>query len=158
MAITVYTYNDKVLKNVATDKWLKKPDAPAGFVMDASNVANIGGNASGMYVSWEGPNYPSGYDGNGKRYLLVNNNSGSEVYSDFGLMYAPVVEAGGPTAISGTDITTIGQSEGTITANAAGAASGYGKYLNLLLKKNGGITLEEAQAYMTNVSITILDP
>lgn len=24
MAITVYTYNDKVLKNVATDKWLKK--------------------------------------------------------------------------------------------------------------------------------------
>jgi uncharacterized protein (TIGR02145 family) len=28
MAITVYTYNDKVLKNSATDKWLKKPDAP----------------------------------------------------------------------------------------------------------------------------------
>lgn len=28
MAITVYTYNDKVLKNVATDKWLKKPVDP----------------------------------------------------------------------------------------------------------------------------------
>lgn len=26
MSITVYTYNDKVLKNVATDKWLKKYD------------------------------------------------------------------------------------------------------------------------------------
>lgn len=26
MAITVYTYNDKVLKNTATDKWLKKID------------------------------------------------------------------------------------------------------------------------------------
>ena len=28
MAITVYTYNDKVLKNVATDKWLKKAVDP----------------------------------------------------------------------------------------------------------------------------------
>lgn len=28
MAITVYTYNDKVLKNVATDKWLKAPPDP----------------------------------------------------------------------------------------------------------------------------------
>lgn len=28
MAITVYTYNDKVLKNVTTDKWLKKHEAP----------------------------------------------------------------------------------------------------------------------------------
>lgn len=28
MAITVYTYNDKVLKNSATDKWLKKKEAP----------------------------------------------------------------------------------------------------------------------------------
>ena len=28
MAITVYTYNDKVLKNVATDKWLKKKEGP----------------------------------------------------------------------------------------------------------------------------------
>lgn len=27
MATTVYTYNDKVLKNVATDKWLKKVEA-----------------------------------------------------------------------------------------------------------------------------------
>jgi len=28
MAITVYTYNDKVLKNIATNKWLKKPEGP----------------------------------------------------------------------------------------------------------------------------------
>lgn len=28
MAITVYTYNDKVLKNAATDKWLKKKEVP----------------------------------------------------------------------------------------------------------------------------------
>lgn len=28
MAITVYTYNDKVLKNSANDKWLKKSEVP----------------------------------------------------------------------------------------------------------------------------------
>lgn len=38
MAITVYTYNDKVLKNTATDKWLKKADAPAGIVLNSSNA------------------------------------------------------------------------------------------------------------------------
>lgn len=32
MAITVYTYNDKVLKNVATDKWLKKPESHATLI------------------------------------------------------------------------------------------------------------------------------
>ena len=54
MAITVYTYNDKVLKNVATDKWLKKPEAPAGFVMNAANAVYHG--------------VPSGYG----TYITVN--------------------------------------------------------------------------------------
>jgi len=30
MSTTVYTYNDKVLKNVATDKWLKKAEVSPG--------------------------------------------------------------------------------------------------------------------------------
>lgn len=62
MAITVYTYNDKVLKNVATDKWLKKPDAPAGFVMNASNVVS----SSTGTAYWAGPSNPNAYDGDGK--------------------------------------------------------------------------------------------
>lgn len=163
MSITVYTYNDKVLKNVATDKWLKKPDAPAGFVMNASNVANItiSSNISGNigYISWESPNFPNGYDGNGKHYILVNNNSDSEGYSSqYGVMYSQTVGNGGPTAISGSDIITIGQSEGTLTANQAGAASGFGKYLTLFLQKSEGITQEDAQAYVANLTLTILDP
>ena len=39
MAITVYTYNDKVLKNVATDKWLKKAAAPLPPI--ASNTVRV---------------------------------------------------------------------------------------------------------------------
>ena len=34
MAITVYTYNDKVLKNVATDKWLKKKEISPVITLD----------------------------------------------------------------------------------------------------------------------------
>lgn len=33
MSITVYTYNDKVLKNVATDKWLKKKEIPTEITL-----------------------------------------------------------------------------------------------------------------------------
>lgn len=57
---TVYTLNGKVLKNAANDKWLTKKEAPAGFVMNASNAGT-----SGDVAYWEGPNYPDGYDGNG---------------------------------------------------------------------------------------------
>ena len=139
-----------------------KIDEPEGFVMNASNVADIGGNSSGMYVSWEGPDYPNGYDGNGKHYILVNNNPNSGVFTDYGLMYARAVEAGGPQAIKPSEIEIRGQSEGTLDANQAGTANGYGKYLNLILKKNEGsigvITLEDVQAYVANLTITILDP
>jgi len=38
MSTTVYTYNDKVLKNVATDKWLKKKEAAPGPVLPANTV------------------------------------------------------------------------------------------------------------------------
>lgn len=67
MAITVYTYNDKVLKNSATDKWLKKKEAPAGFIMNASNIAG----SYTITTLWEGPNYPNAWDGEGKTIRLV---------------------------------------------------------------------------------------
>lgn len=156
---TIYTLNGKVLKNAANDKWLAKKEAPAGFVMNASNVANIYITGNIGYISWEGPNFPNGYDGNGKHYILVNNNSDSEGYSsDYGLMYSQSVGNGGPNAISGTAMTTIGQSEGTISSNGAGTASGFGKYLTLFLQKSEGITQEYAQAYVANLTLTILDP
>ena len=50
MAITVYTYNDKVLKNVTTDKWLKKaepldPYNPLGLPANTVRVRTSDGNA-----------------------------------------------------------------------------------------------------------------
>ena len=39
---TIYTLNGKVLKNAANDKWLAKKEAPAGFIMNASNAVYHG--------------------------------------------------------------------------------------------------------------------
>lgn len=41
MAITVYTYNDKVLKNVATDKWLKKYEPNDEVVIGSQTWKNV---------------------------------------------------------------------------------------------------------------------
>lgn len=153
MATTVYTYNDKVLKNVATDKWLKKPDAPAGFVMDASNATYTAYNGS-IWVTWQSPSYPSGYNGNGKQYILVNNNSDT-VTSNNSFMYCNNMTAGGPTAIFYENMNILGTSTGTLLNNMAGGD--YGKYLSWPISDTN-FTLEEAQAYIANVSITIVDP
>lgn len=150
---TVYTYNNKVLKNTATDKWLAKKEAPAGFVMDASNAT-----ISGYWIYWQSPTYPNGYDGNGKSYTIVNNNNGDVVISGSGLMYLPSgnITSGGPVAIPKADMVT---GSGTMSANTAGVASGYGAYLGMPLTGNGFTpTAEQAQAYAANITITILDP
>lgn len=53
MAITVYTYNDKVLKNVATDKWLKKPDVdpynPLGLADNTLRIEVTEGSTVNVY-------------------------------------------------------------------------------------------------------------
>jgi len=155
MATTVYTYNDKVLKNVATDKWLKKPDAPAGFVMDASNATIT---VSSGYLSWQGPAYPEGYDGQGKQFIVVNNNSNEHVKANNGLMYCNTIDGGGPEAIAKADI--LASSTGTLNANRAPVAQGYGAYLAIpLIKGYSSIPTEaEMQEYAANLTITILDP
>lgn len=73
---TVYTLNGKVLKNAANDKWLIKKEAPAGFVMNATN-AIIQSNTA----NWEGPNYPSGYDGEGKTLQIIVKEEGFTCYA-----------------------------------------------------------------------------
>ena len=151
MAITVYTYNDKVLKNVATDKWLKKPDAPAGFVMNASNATYT--NSGGYWVSWQSPAYPDGYNGNGKQYILVNNNTTAP---NTNLMYGTDPTSSGPSAINTNGMAVLGESTGTLLDNIAGGS--YGTYLCWPIPIGSAATLEETQAYMANVSITILDP
>lgn len=153
MAITVYTYNDKVLKNTATDKWLKKPDAPAGFVMNASNVTISSG-----YLCWQGPAYPNGYDGQGKQFIVVNNNSNEQVKANNGLMYSTMIEGPGPEAIAKANILT--SSTGTVIANVAPVAQGYGAYFCIPIIRGTSSTPTEAemQEYAANLTITIVDP
>jgi hypothetical protein len=148
---TVYTVNGKVLKNSANDKWLIKKEASAGFVMNASNAEYylMGGS---YWVSWQAPTYPNVYNGNGKQYTLVNNNTTGQGNNP--LMYASTQRNGGPNAINGSDANILGTSTGTLLNNEA-ADGGYGVYL---IWPFSGYTLEQLQAYMANVTITILDP
>lgn len=150
---TIYTLNGKVLKNAANDKWLAKKEAPAGFVMNASNaIYTLLGNS--YYIAWQGPAYPDGYNGNSKQYILVNNNTVTPQYLN-PLTYGNGVTAPGPDAISKDDMYVQGTSTGVLLNNLAGGT--YGHYIVWPAPIQGS-TLEEAQAYMANVTITILDP
>lgn len=152
MAITVYTYNDKVLKNVATDKWLKKPDVPAGFVMNASNVLSYNYNGNVTFITWQSPTYPNGYNGSGKQFILVNNNASAPGSNNISLVYSMYSDiAAGPNAINGADMQQLGTSTGTLLNNSGGGD--FGKWLVCPI----AMSLQEAQAYMANFSITILD-
>lgn len=153
----VYTYNDKVLVNSANDKWLKEKEAPAGFVMNGSNATYTLVNDT-YWASWEGPAYPDGYNGDGKQYVLVNNNATAVGGTNISLYYGGNIAAGGPTAINATDINKLGTNTGTLASNPAPSA-GYGIYFTLPVPGTGvnKFTLEEVQAYMANFSITILD-
>jgi hypothetical protein len=150
MAITVYTSNGKVLTNSANDKWLKKK---AGFVMDASNATYITGQYGDIFVTWQSPSYPDTYNGNGKQYILVNNND-SLIGDTAMLMYSNTSMNGGPEAISQSNMRELGTSTGVLSNNVA-QAGGYGIYLQWAFGKS--VTIEQIQAYMANVSITILD-
>lgn len=147
---TVYTVNGKVLKNAANDKWLAKKESPAGFVMDASN-AEYFLMGSDVYVAWQSPSYPNDYNGDGKQYILVNNNSTAPGNA---VIYSNANHATGPKAIY-NGISTLGTSTGVLLNNAA-FGYGFGSYL-VWANPLQGATLEQVQAYMANVSITILD-
>lgn len=148
---TIYTLNGKVLKNAATDKWLVKKEAPAGFVMDASNATYYSGIRNNVYVRWQSPSYPDAYNGNGKQYLLVNNNSELARIAHF--MYAGTGDVyGGPDAISSTDMNILGTSTGTLLNNEA-----YPRYGMTFGLELSSMTIEQAQTYIANLTITILD-
>lgn len=151
MAKTVYTLNGKVLTNSANDKWLQKKEAPAGFVMNASN-AEFTLNAGGAYwVQWKAPAYPDTYNGNGKQYIFVNNNSTA---ASNPLMYGTNNGNSGPNAIN--SMSSLGTSTGELLNNPA-AGGGYGVYF-VWPNPINATTLEQIQAYFANVSITIVDP
>lgn len=129
-----------------------KVNEPEGFVMNAANavyevVHDI------IFVSWQSPSYPNVYNGNDKQYILVNNNATAAGNNP--LMYTSTSSSSGPNAVGAAAMNVLGTSTGTLLNNVA-AGSGYGVYLAWPF--NPDRTLEEVQAYMANVSITILDP
>ena len=145
---TVYTVNGKVLKNSANYKWLTKKEAPAGFVMNASNVVNISGvpGASGI-IGWEGPNYPDNCNLSGKTLqvkitstITANTRPGGSRF-----MYSEVNNSGGP------NIAVITETQpGTYTyvCDNNPAESSFGKYLTIELGNISDID---------KIELTILD-
>lgn len=147
---TIYTFNNKVLKNSANDKWLTKKEAPAGFVMNASNAIYLPNGTRTYNVMWQSPT--PGYNGNGKQYILVNNNSTTPTANPLfygtenGGMASPAIESG---------MNILGTSTGVLLDNVVGEQ--YGDYL-IWVAPLSSATLEQLQAYIANVSITIVDP
>lgn len=160
---TIYTINGKVLKNSANDKWLIKKEAPAGFVMDASN-ATIESNTA----SWEGPNYPDGYDGEGKTLQIIVKEEGFTCYS-LELHYADAIAGMGPGFVPGingawrnpnddeglgTASIPVGTYNMSIIHNVAGSSSGYGKYITL--RRNGPNTTIDS-GLLSKLEFRIID-
>ena len=141
---TVYTYNNKVLKNSTNNKWLKKEE-PAGFVMNASNAVYHGvpgyEGPNGYYAMWEGPNYPAACSLEGKTIQLIVKEALTNPSANFHTMYAihlPSVgsQYGGPNLCDSDfiDCSQPGTYSLTCIANSAGVDSGYGVYITVNFK------------------------
>lgn len=117
-----------------------------GFVMNSSN-ATINNNVA----SWEGPNYPNGYDGEGKTLQIIVKEEGFTCNNIY-LCYSSDTIGYGPPFIndvdnhaghwlnpadsgSGTASIPVGTYNVSIIHNQAGASSDYGKYITLI--RNG---------------------
>lgn len=150
---TIYTINGKVLKNVTTGKWLAKKEAepvPAGFVMNASNVAG----SYATHILWEGPDYPNGWNGEGKTIRLIVSEDITLPYDSFRIGYGrtntdqqeflPLVDWQYPTngVLSAGTYTYTGQ------ANQA-ASYGFGAYIALNNVNSSDVS---------KITIQIVDP
>lgn len=147
---TIYTFNGKVLKNAANDKWLTKKEVLAGFVMDASNVVS----SDTLKTLWAGPNNPDAWDGLGKTIRMIVSEDVTLPYSTFGIGYgitnttqqefSPLINSQSP-------------ADGIIRAGTytyTGIASygiqyGFGKYICLLNVNSSDVS---------KITIQILDP
>lgn len=146
---TIYTVNNKVLKNSANDKWLIKKETPAGFVMNASNITS----STNTHASWESPGYPDGWNGYGKTLELTVSQD-ITTSGGMALFYNNVENANGPVAaefIHSAGTLSAGKYTFTLQSNAAPTSSGYGKYL-VITELNGSTS-----NWLPYISMTILD-
>ena len=146
---TVYTFNNKVLKNSSNDKWLKKPEEPAGFVMNASNIIS----STSTHATWESPSYPDGWDGYGKTLELTVTQD-ITLNGGFALFYNNEENSNGPVAVEFHNVAgtlSAGKYTFRMHSNAAPTSSGYGKYM-VVTELNGSTS-----NWLPYISMKILD-
>jgi hypothetical protein len=111
--------------------------------MNANN-ATISNNTA----NWEGPNYPDGYDGEGKTLQIIVKEEGFTC-ANLSFQYTTSISGNGPSLVAGsagwwdnpgdsgygTASIPVGTYNVSIIQNAAGSASGYGKYITV--RRNG---------------------
>lgn len=151
---TIYTLNGKVLKNAANDKWLAKKEAPAGFVMNASNVASTGNNRA----CWESPTNPDPYNGNGKtiQVTIFEDITFEGIEPPLMLMYSNTSSPTqpGPTALSiPNNELTAGTRTYTLSNNNA-VAGGYGTYL---CAGAGNADINPTSTWLSKIEFRIID-
>ena len=151
---TIYTLNGKVLKNSSNDKWLTKKE-PTAFVMNADNATIVSNKGI-----WEGPNYPDGYDGEGKTLQIIIKESGCS-FANLSLYYLNAADGttNGPYAVQAWNNPSgdygdapVGTYTTTLASNQAGGI--YGKYL--VLQRNGpDYTIDST--WLSKIELRIID-
>lgn len=162
---TIYTLNGKVLKNSANGKWLAKKEAPAGFVMNASNVVYHGSpgliGENSYYAMWEGPNYPADCSLEGKTIQLIVKEALTNSEAEFRPMYGKQLPSAG-SQYGGPFLTETGfvncSQQGTYNfaciANAAGVGSGYGTYITVNFRNYSSV---DPEADLAKIEFRIID-
>lgn len=130
-----------------------KVNEPEGFVMNADNAT-----ISNNLASWEGPNYPAGYNGNGKTLQIIVKDEGCSC-AILDLYYCNTDgNVNGPNAISSwnnpnspNDIP-VGTYTTTLSNNPAGGD--YGKYITL---RRSGPDSTIDSTWLSKIEFRIID-
>lgn len=130
-----------------------KIDEPEGFVMNASNAT-----ISNNLANWEGPNYPAGYNGNGKTLQIIVKEEGCS-FANIQMYYCLTAgDAQGPYFVTQWDNTSfpadipVGTYTTTINDNVAGGD--FGKYITL--RRNGPDTTIDS-TWLSKIEFRIID-
>lgn len=168
---TIYTFNGKVLKNSANDKWLTKKEAPATYKLDSTTLEGYGYSMGAGWIGgiWRGPNYPNGYDAAGHklRITVLNNITLGTLDGQLKGWYLATADSyvsAGPSAVNTYFIS---NSDANIPAGVYefdlqdNAHDDYGKYIFLAFAKatttTAGYTqVTTMETLMNNVTMEIV--
>ena len=137
-----------------------KINEPEGLTFNASNcIYSDKPSGAASRAIWTGPDNPNGCDFNGKTYKVTISEDISIDSNQLQFGYGLSNEnPGGPTIFTininaANNTITAGTYTGTANANAAGASSGYGKYLFMSYFAN----YADVESNLSKITIQILD-